>query len=172
MQILATALAGNHLLPLHYFPPPPPHEERERMPLDQRLHLPRRGQCAMHLCDSSPARTVPDDRRHGLSVLSPFSLFHCRFQILWDEEIKRVGPERASLGRVVWKFQRTRVLMDVVANILCIIMAALGPVSGADSSELSPRSPAGQTMSLVTFSMSRWFYCVVFISAFLGGELP
>jgi hypothetical protein len=65
----------------------------------------------------------------------PLLFFHCRFQILWEEEIKRVGPEKASLGRVVWKFQRTRVLMDVVANILCIVMAALGPVSGVGSSE-------------------------------------
>ncbi|KAI5935344.1 Multidrug resistance-associated protein 9 [Manis javanica] len=46
--------------------------------------------------------------------------------ILWDEEVERVGPEKASLGRVVWTFQKTRVLMDIVANILCIIMAAIG----------------------------------------------
>ncbi|EGW00257.1 Multidrug resistance-associated protein 9 [Cricetulus griseus] len=73
--------------------------------------------------------------KHTLTVdtlppLSPYDssdINSRRFQILWDEEIKRVGPERASLGRVVWKFQRTRVLMDVVANVLCIIMAALGP---------------------------------------------
>ncbi|XP_011844538.1 PREDICTED: multidrug resistance-associated protein 9 [Mandrillus leucophaeus] len=51
-----------------------------------------------------------------------------RFRVLWDEEVERVGPEKASLSRVVWKFQRTRVLMDIVANILCIIMAAIGPV--------------------------------------------
>ncbi|XP_063105389.1 ATP-binding cassette sub-family C member 12 isoform X5 [Cavia porcellus] len=50
-----------------------------------------------------------------------------RFRILWDEEVEKVGPEKASLGHVAWKFQRTRVLMDVVANILCIIMAAIGP---------------------------------------------
>nr|XP_021512572.1 multidrug resistance-associated protein 9 isoform X2 [Meriones unguiculatus] len=74
--------------------------------------------------------------KHTLTVdtLPPISPYDSsdinakRFQILWDEEIERVGPERASLGRVVWKFQRTRVLMDVVANILCIVMAALGPV--------------------------------------------
>lgn len=59
--------------------------------------------------------------------------------------------------------------MDVVANILCIIMAALGPVSGAGSSELSPRSPAGQSMSLVPFSKSWWLQCIVFISVLLGG---
>lgn len=97
----------------------------------------------MHLRKSLPVKAVPGDRRHGPPVLSPFPFSHCRFQILWDEELERVGPEQASLGRVVWKFQRTRVLMDVVANILCIIMAALGPVSRAGSSELSPRSPAG-----------------------------
>ncbi|XP_047693171.1 ATP-binding cassette sub-family C member 12 isoform X4 [Prionailurus viverrinus] len=58
-----------------------------------------------------------------------------RFRILWDEEVERVGPEKASLGRVVWKFQRTRVLMDIVANILCIIMAAIGPVLNILSSD-------------------------------------
>lgn len=67
-----------------------------------------------------------------------------RFRTLWDEEVDRVGPEKASLHRVVWKFQRTRVLMDIVANILCIVMAAIGPVSGSGPSAaaLSPRSPA------------------------------
>lgn len=55
-----------------------------------------------------------------------------------------MGPEKASLHRVVWKFQRTRVLMDIVANILCIVMAAVGPVSGTGpcAAALSPRSPA------------------------------
>ncbi|XP_040353873.1 ATP-binding cassette sub-family C member 12 isoform X3 [Herpailurus yagouaroundi] len=60
---------------------------------------------------------------------------YARFRILWDEEVERVGPEKASLGRVVWKFQRTRVLMDIVANILCIIMAAIGPVLNILSSD-------------------------------------
>lgn len=112
--------------------------------------------CAMHLCKSLPTKAVPGDRRHGLPILFPFPFSHCGFQILWDEEIERVGPEQTSLGRVVWKFQRTRVLMDVVASILCIIMAALGPVSGAGSSKLSPRSPAGEGTSLVALSKSWW----------------
>lgn len=51
--------------------------------------------------------------------------------MLWDKEVARAGPEKASLGRVVWQFQRTRVLMDTVVNILCVVMAAIGPVSGA-----------------------------------------
>ncbi|ELR47159.1 Multidrug resistance-associated protein 9 [Bos mutus] len=73
--------------------------------------------------------------QHTLTVdtLPPLSLYDSsdtnakRFRILWDEEVERMGPEKASLGRVVWKFQRTRVLMDIVVNILCIIMAAIGP---------------------------------------------
>lgn len=86
-----------------------------------------------------------------------FLFFHHRFRILWDEEVESVGPEKASLGRVVWKFQRTRVLMDIVANILCIIMAAIGPVSGGGPfSALSNRSPDWQRMPLVTFSTSWW----------------
>uniref|UniRef100_G1QIE8 ATP-binding cassette sub-family C member 12 n=1 Tax=Nomascus leucogenys TaxID=61853 RepID=G1QIE8_NOMLE len=66
-----------------------------------------------------------------LSPLSPYDSSDTnakRFRVLWDEEVERVGPEKASLSRVVWKFQRTRVLMDIVANILCIIMAAIGLV--------------------------------------------
>ncbi|XP_062967662.1 ATP-binding cassette sub-family C member 12 isoform X3 [Cynocephalus volans] len=81
--------------------------------------------------------------KHTLTVdtlppLSPYDSSDTnakRFRILWDEEVERVGPEKASLGRVVWKFQRTRVLMDIVANILCIIMAALGPVLNILSSD-------------------------------------
>ncbi|XP_038609802.1 multidrug resistance-associated protein 9 [Tachyglossus aculeatus] len=50
-----------------------------------------------------------------------------RFRFLWEEEIARVGPEKASVRRVVWRFQKTRILMDIVANFICIIMAAIGP---------------------------------------------
>ncbi|XP_036296981.1 ATP-binding cassette sub-family C member 12 [Pipistrellus kuhlii] len=50
-----------------------------------------------------------------------------RLRVLWDQEVAMAGPEKASLGRVVWQFQRTRVLMDTVVNILCVVMAAIGP---------------------------------------------
>ncbi|XP_075851725.1 ATP-binding cassette sub-family C member 12 [Microcebus murinus] len=73
--------------------------------------------------------------KHTLTVdtlppLSPYDSSDTnakRFRVLWDEEVGRVGPDKASLVRVVWKFQRTRVLVDFVANILCIVMAAIGP---------------------------------------------
>ncbi|EAW82710.1 ATP binding cassette subfamily C member 12 [Homo sapiens] len=73
-------------------------------------------------------------QRLTVDTLPPLSTYDSsdtnakRFRVLWDEEVARVGPEKASLSHVVWKFQRTRVLMDIVANILCIIMAAIGPV--------------------------------------------
>ncbi|EAW82713.1 ATP binding cassette subfamily C member 12 [Homo sapiens] len=72
-------------------------------------------------------------QRLTVDTLPPLSTYDSsdtnakRFRVLWDEEVARVGPEKASLSHVVWKFQRTRVLMDIVANILCIIMAAIGP---------------------------------------------
>ncbi|XP_078526662.1 ATP-binding cassette sub-family C member 12 isoform X2 [Lissotriton helveticus] len=50
-----------------------------------------------------------------------------RLKAFWDEEVKRVGPAKASLGRAVIKFQRTRLLMDLVATILCVICSAMGP---------------------------------------------
>ncbi|EPQ16475.1 Multidrug resistance-associated protein 9 [Myotis brandtii] len=74
--------------------------------------------------------------RHTLTVdtlppLSPYDSSDTnaqRFRVLWDKEVARAGPEKASLGRVVWQFQRTRVLMDTVVNILCVVMAAIGPM--------------------------------------------
>ncbi|XP_044517360.1 ATP-binding cassette sub-family C member 12 isoform X2 [Gracilinanus agilis] len=66
----------------------------------------------------------------ALPPLSPYDTSDAnakRFRFLWDEEVAKVGTEKASVGRVVWRFQRTRVLMDIIANFLCIIMAAIGP---------------------------------------------
>lgn len=64
-----------------------------------------------------------------------------------------MGPEKASLGRVVWKFQRTRVLMVRVANILCIVMAAIGPVSAVCLPALVPRSPDWQRALISYFPL-------------------
>nr|XP_028596055.1 multidrug resistance-associated protein 9 isoform X4 [Podarcis muralis] len=50
-----------------------------------------------------------------------------RLQHLWEEELAKVGPNKASLRRVVFKFQRTRILVDVSANIISVIIGALGP---------------------------------------------
>ncbi|KFO26670.1 Multidrug resistance-associated protein 9 [Fukomys damarensis] len=71
--------------------------------------------------------TLTGDSLPPMSLYDSSDINAKRFRILWDEEVERVGPEKASLGQVAWKFQRTRVLMDIVANILCIVMAAIGP---------------------------------------------
>ncbi|XP_067406340.1 ATP-binding cassette sub-family C member 12-like [Emydura macquarii macquarii] len=73
--------------------------------------------------------------RHNINVdtLPPLSCHDSsepnakRFRLLWEAELARLGPEKASLGRVVLKFQRTRILVDVIVNFICIILAALGP---------------------------------------------
>ncbi|KFO29862.1 Multidrug resistance-associated protein 9 [Fukomys damarensis] len=72
--------------------------------------------------------TLTGDSLPPMSLYDSSDINAKRFRILWDEEVERVGPEKASLGQVAWKFQRTRVLMDIVANILCIVMAAIGPM--------------------------------------------
>ncbi|XP_061450655.1 ATP-binding cassette sub-family C member 12-like [Rhineura floridana] len=73
--------------------------------------------------------------RHNIDVntLPPLSYYDSsetnakRLQHLWEEELAKVGPEEASLGRVVFKFQRTRILVDMMANITCVILGGLGP---------------------------------------------
>ncbi|XP_042293366.1 ATP-binding cassette sub-family C member 12-like isoform X2 [Sceloporus undulatus] len=50
-----------------------------------------------------------------------------RFRLLWEAELAKAGPEKASLVRVVLRFQRTRILVDIVANVTCMIFGALGP---------------------------------------------
>ncbi|XP_009676710.2 ATP-binding cassette sub-family C member 12 [Struthio camelus] len=73
--------------------------------------------------------------RHSITVdsLPPLSYYDSadpnakRFRRLWEAELASVGPEKASLGKVVWKFQRTRFLVDIVVILISIIFAALGP---------------------------------------------
>uniref|UniRef100_A0A0E9VIT2 Uncharacterized protein n=1 Tax=Anguilla anguilla TaxID=7936 RepID=A0A0E9VIT2_ANGAN len=44
-----------------------------------------------------------------------------RFQRLWAEEVAKKGLEKASLERVVMRFQRTRIIMASIAAILIAI---------------------------------------------------
>ncbi|KAF3833112.1 hypothetical protein F7725_026777 [Dissostichus mawsoni] len=50
-----------------------------------------------------------------------------RLQRLWEEEVAKVGLEKASLIRVVLRFQRTRLIMSVTVGILAMIAAFIGP---------------------------------------------
>uniref|UniRef100_A0A669DVK2 ATP binding cassette subfamily C member 12 n=1 Tax=Oreochromis niloticus TaxID=8128 RepID=A0A669DVK2_ORENI len=64
--------------------------------------------------------------------LSPFDIADTsaqRFQRLWDEEVAKRGLEKASLVRVAFRFQQTRLIVSVIIGILAMVSAFLGPVS-------------------------------------------
>ncbi|XP_069030712.1 ATP-binding cassette sub-family C member 12 [Embiotoca jacksoni] len=50
-----------------------------------------------------------------------------RLQRLWEEEVAKVGLEKASLVRVILRFQRTRLILAVIIGILAMVAAFLGP---------------------------------------------
>uniref|UniRef100_A0A4W3JQM5 ATP-binding cassette sub-family C member 5 n=1 Tax=Callorhinchus milii TaxID=7868 RepID=A0A4W3JQM5_CALMI len=52
-----------------------------------------------------------------------------RFLRFWKAEVKRVGIEKASLGRVTLQFQRTRLILNIMCIVLSMICAFMGPVS-------------------------------------------
>ncbi|KAM9062102.1 ATP-binding cassette sub-family C member 11 isoform X1 [Sarcophilus harrisii] len=51
-----------------------------------------------------------------------------RLRYLWEEEVARYGYEKASVTRVLFRFQRTRFCFDILASIFFSIMSVLGPV--------------------------------------------
>lgn len=51
-----------------------------------------------------------------------------RFQRLWDEEVARVGLEKASLSAVIMRFQKTRFIVSFLASVLFAFAVFLGPV--------------------------------------------
>ncbi|XP_054856398.1 ATP-binding cassette sub-family C member 12-like isoform X2 [Eublepharis macularius] len=73
--------------------------------------------------------------RHGIDIdtLPPLSYYDSsevnanRFRLLWEAELAKSGPEKASLRRVALQFQKTRILTDILANCVCVIFGSLGP---------------------------------------------
>ncbi|KAK3528342.1 hypothetical protein QTP86_033632 [Hemibagrus guttatus] len=62
--------------------------------------------------------------------LSPYDGAHTngeRFIKLWEEEVARVGIEKASLGAVVMRFQRTRFIVSSIISIIFTLFVFLGP---------------------------------------------
>ncbi|KAI3377629.1 hypothetical protein L3Q82_008789, partial [Scortum barcoo] len=62
--------------------------------------------------------------------LSPFDVADTsgeRLWRLWDEEVAKVGLEKASLVRVVLRFQRTRLILSVLTGVLAMVAVFLGP---------------------------------------------
>ncbi|XP_028257744.1 multidrug resistance-associated protein 9 [Parambassis ranga] len=50
-----------------------------------------------------------------------------RLQRLWEEEVAKVGLEKASLFRVALRFQRTRLILSVLVGILAMVAVFVGP---------------------------------------------
>ncbi|XP_068938918.1 ATP-binding cassette sub-family C member 11 isoform X2 [Petaurus breviceps papuanus] len=51
-----------------------------------------------------------------------------RLRHLWEEEVAKRGYEKASMNHVLFKFQRTRLFVDLLAIMFFSIMSVLGPV--------------------------------------------
>ncbi|TRY94827.1 hypothetical protein DNTS_020480, partial [Danionella cerebrum] len=63
--------------------------------------------------------------------LSPHDGAHVngeRFQRLWDEEVARVGVEKASLPKVLMRFQKTRFIVSFLASVLFAFTVFIGPM--------------------------------------------
>uniref|UniRef100_A0A3B5AC39 ATP-binding cassette sub-family C member 5 n=1 Tax=Stegastes partitus TaxID=144197 RepID=A0A3B5AC39_9TELE len=63
----------------------------------------------------------------NLSPLDSAKTGEERLHRLWDEEVAKKGLEKASLVRVVLRFQRTRLLVSVIAGILAMVAVFMGP---------------------------------------------
>uniref|UniRef100_A0A8B9HPV1 ATP-binding cassette sub-family C member 5 n=1 Tax=Astyanax mexicanus TaxID=7994 RepID=A0A8B9HPV1_ASTMX len=63
--------------------------------------------------------------------LSPHDGAHTngeRFKRLWEEEVERKGPEKASLGSIVMRFQQTRLIVSFFISVLFTFAVFIGPV--------------------------------------------
>uniref|UniRef100_A0A665V7Q3 ATP-binding cassette sub-family C member 5 n=1 Tax=Echeneis naucrates TaxID=173247 RepID=A0A665V7Q3_ECHNA len=65
----------------------------------------------------------------SLSPLDGAAINVERLQRLWKQEVARVGLEKASLGRVILRFQRTRLIMSILVGVLAMVAVFIGPVS-------------------------------------------
>lgn len=63
----------------------------------------------------------------NLSALDGADTSGKRLQRLWEEEVARVGLEKASLTRVILRFQRTRMILAVIIGIIAMTCVFLGP---------------------------------------------
>ncbi|XP_069919261.1 ATP-binding cassette sub-family C member 11 [Oryctolagus cuniculus] len=74
--------------------------------------------------------------RHGLdeNTIPPLSVHDAsaknakRLHRLWEEEVSRHGIEKASVPRVMLRFQRTRILLDVLLGCCFAVMSVIGPM--------------------------------------------
>uniref|UniRef100_A0A8D0A9P8 ATP-binding cassette, sub-family C (CFTR/MRP), member 12 n=1 Tax=Sander lucioperca TaxID=283035 RepID=A0A8D0A9P8_SANLU len=63
----------------------------------------------------------------NLSTLDVAEASGERLHRLWEEEVAKVGLDKASVFRVVLRFQRTRLILSVIVAVLAMMAAFLGP---------------------------------------------
>ncbi|MGH0117618.1 UNVERIFIED_CONTAM: hypothetical protein FKN15_055597 [Acipenser sinensis] len=72
-------------------------------------------------------RQIDVDSVPSLSPLDGSDVNAKRFQRLWDEEVARVGPEKASIERVAFNFQKTRIILSFCVSVLFTAASFIGP---------------------------------------------
>ncbi|XP_040898421.1 ATP-binding cassette sub-family C member 12 [Toxotes jaculatrix] len=72
-------------------------------------------------------RNKLDIKSLNLSPLDVATTSGERLERLWGEEVAKVGLEKASLARVIIRFQRTRLILAVMIGVLAMVAAFLGP---------------------------------------------
>ncbi|XP_070687523.1 ATP-binding cassette sub-family C member 12 [Pempheris klunzingeri] len=87
-----------------------------------------------------------------------------RLHRLWEEEVAKVGLEKASLVRVILRFQRTRLIISVLVGVLAMVVAFVGPavlvyeiLTFVDSTEKSTVHGVGLALALFTSEFSKAF---------------
>ncbi|XP_060767544.1 ATP-binding cassette sub-family C member 12 [Neoarius graeffei] len=81
--------------------------------------------------------------------LSPHDGMHIngdRLSRLWEDEVGRVGIEKASLSSVVMRFQRTRLIMSCLVNILFSLAIFIGPSILVNAILTYVEQPNGSTL--------------------------
>ncbi|KAF6384291.1 ATP binding cassette subfamily C member 5 [Rhinolophus ferrumequinum] len=72
-----------------------------------------------------------------------------RLERLWQEELNEVGPDAASLRRVVWIFCRTRLVLSIVCLMITQLAGFSGPVSSNHPFWQSPGAQPWPALTLL-----------------------
>ncbi|RXN17281.1 multidrug resistance-associated 9 [Labeo rohita] len=103
--------------------------------------------------------------------ISPYDGAHIngeRFQRLWDEEVARVGLEKASLSAVVMRFHRTRFIVSFFISVLFAFGAFVGPtinVLTSDGYRMFEAAMFGTFLLCVPFLL---IICIIYSCIILG----
>lgn len=58
-----------------------------------------------------------------------FTYLFTDFSTFEKHSLQALGLKKSSLGKVLWKFQRTRLFVDIIPHLVSILFAALIPIS-------------------------------------------